>query len=69
MGVVLAGWCPASKVDEVEAYKSDEQPTSEHLRSRNLPASAVESVNPLFLIPNLHLLVPSNICRLNQRKD
>jgi hypothetical protein len=44
MEVALAG-CPASKVDEVEAYRSDEQPIDEHLRSRILPASAVESVN------------------------
>jgi hypothetical protein len=44
MEVALAGWCPASEVDEVGAWKGDEQPSNEHLRSRILPASAVESV-------------------------
>jgi hypothetical protein len=44
MGVALAGWWPASKVDEVGAWKGDEQPIDERLRSRNLLASAVESV-------------------------
>jgi hypothetical protein len=45
MGVALVGWCPASKVDEVGAWKGDEQPIDERLRSRILPASAVEIVN------------------------
>jgi hypothetical protein len=44
MGVVLAGWWPASKVDELGAWKGDEQSIDERLRSRNLSASAVESV-------------------------
>jgi hypothetical protein len=44
MEVALAGWCPASEVDEVGAWKGDEQPIDEHLRSRILLASAVESV-------------------------
>jgi hypothetical protein len=44
MEVALAGWCPASEVDDVGAWKGDEQPSNEHLRSRILPASAVESV-------------------------
>jgi hypothetical protein len=48
MEVVLAGWCPASKVDEVGAWKGDEQPTNERPRSRNLLASAVESVKRDF---------------------
>jgi hypothetical protein len=44
MEVALAVWCPASKVDELGAWKGDEQPTNKHLRSRILPASAVERV-------------------------
>jgi hypothetical protein len=34
MEVALVGWWPASEVDDVGAWKGDEQPTNERLRKR-----------------------------------
>ena len=63
MGVALAGWWPASKVDDVGAWKGDEQPTSEHLRSRNLLASAVESVKEYKTYVWVFVSIANNVAK------
>jgi len=41
-----------------EPKKGDEKPTNEHPRSRNLPASAVKSVNPAHNVASITSIAP-----------